>query len=99
MEFKGTKGEWKVIESTVYCLHQTSWRKGEPVMSNRFWASVQSCPTLKESKEEVEANAKLIAAAPELLEALQFIIDNGEKKLLSLRTQELINKAINKALK
>jgi hypothetical protein len=70
METKHTPGPWFRQGNTVYALHQTGCDKGKPVMSNRFWVGVQidyrNVPT-----EEQEANASLIAAAPESLETHQ----------------------------
>ncbi|MDO9345069.1 MAG: hypothetical protein Q7T99_16450 [Pseudomonas sp.] len=68
METKHTPGPWLIQDSTVYALNE----RRPPV--NRFHASVDSgydnCDK-RISREEVNANAKLIAAAPDLLEALE----------------------------
>lgn len=64
-EFKGTKGEWKILptyESRKW-VNVTS-EKG--VIARVFYG--EAPPVVY--KEEAEANAKLIAAAPDLLEAL-----------------------------
>lgn len=64
---KHTQGDWLVAGgTTVYCLNAHGY--------NRFTAQVQRGHT--DSKwptepEELEANARLIAAAPEILEALK----------------------------
>lgn len=92
-EFKGTKGKWLAEESPV--------TKG-------FW-SVGSGDTdityLTLNPDEVEANAKLIASAPELLEALilarAVILSKRDMDGLSPKGSEILNKinsAINKAL-
>lgn len=47
--------------------------------------------------DEVRANAHLIAAAPELLEALEHITQTPEYKYLYPGTTSLIEKAISKA--
>ena len=47
--------------------------------------------------DEREANANLIAAAPELLEALEHITQTPEYKYLYPGTTSLIEKAISKA--
>jgi hypothetical protein len=55
------------------------------------------------SAEEAEANAKLIAAAPELLEALQNVIDyhdrcaNNGNPVLSPHWEGVVRRAIKKA--
>lgn len=96
MEFKGTKGKW------IY-------QKG----SNCFWVESNlwtiADVTKKSTFEEEEANAKLIAAAPDLLEALQDLkkmyeqlIDCGDCGNWNPREDKEVIKAhnaINKALK
>lgn len=55
------------------------------------------------SKEEAIANAKLIAAAPDLLEALYFIVhctpEPGEDAVLNVEGYNKACKAIQKAIK
>ena len=56
----------------------------------------------KQSKEEREANAKLMAAAPVLLEALIKITEVSDTSVMSrqeLEVYEICIKAINKAIK
>ena len=52
--------------------------------------------------KEVEANAKLISAAPELLEACKLIVDNwaliDETTLNMWDIKEVLDKAIKKAI-
>ena len=79
-EFKGTKGAWKINRNNI--------------------------PDLPEAEFEIEGgnmqvaiafdydDAKLIASAPELLEALQDILNNG----LNPVTYKVAQKAISKAL-
>lgn len=92
-EFKGTKGEWKVgLYPTLNHPHRT-------VCTN---AGDEIC-TIHSDNEEVRANAKLIAASKDLLEALQKIY-NIENHAFSLkgfdvnRLKSDIETAINKAL-
>lgn len=56
---------------TVYALTQEGWRRGEPVMVNRWTVQVQGSRHCE--GEELEAVARLIASAPDLLEALERI--------------------------
>ncbi len=72
-EVKHTQGEWLVAETTVYCLEHAGWRKGVEQFRNRFYAGVYGHRDTP--KEETEANIRLIAAAPELLEALEAASD------------------------
>jgi hypothetical protein len=64
-----TKLEWQHEGTTVYALEFNSWNGGKEVMRNRFYANVQGYRDTP--NEELEANARLMAAAPDLLEALQ----------------------------
>jgi hypothetical protein len=69
---KHTKEEWKVEDTTVYALEFDSWNRGAARtgrLRNRFWAHVYGYRDTPQ--EELEANARLMAAAPELLSALQ----------------------------
>ena len=61
-EFKGTKGEWEVGKSFTYLVGVE-----KPVA--RYIAVCDGDKDL--TQDEVEFNAKLIAAAPNLLQALQ----------------------------
>lgn len=65
-----TPGPWLITDSGtfVYALNGRG--------SNRFWLSVSAAGPDHATQAEREANARLIAAAPELLEALQWYVDN-----------------------
>lgn len=78
-EFKGTKGEWRV----AYDLTQvTTSKKGILEGSKKICHMATFCKT----EEEVKANAKLIAAAPKLLNALIELVDcNNSSGDLGLR--------------
>lgn len=79
-EFKHTPRPWIVSKTTVYALNDDGY--------NRFSALVQDAHT---SLDELESNARLIAAAPELLEALLAIVgDKGVQRVSS----DLLNQAL-----
>jgi hypothetical protein len=67
--FKHTPGPWARIGTTVYALMHDGWKRGVEQFKNRFTVQVQRDREC--SEEEAEANARLIAAAPDLLEALE----------------------------
>lgn len=74
-ENKFTPGPWLVTGGTfVYALNDYG--------TNSFWANIYAgsqggYKSAATSSEEIEANANLIAAAPDLLEALERIMDLG----------------------
>lgn len=71
---KHTPGPWLLEQTTVYALNN------ERVPVNRFTASIDQGWSDNSSRilqQEVEANARLIAAAPCLLEALEACMDYG----------------------
>ena len=98
MKTKHTKGEWEV-EILPGGINNTNIISVQP--------SICNCSVKMNNPKEAEANAKLIVAAPELLEALQSIVScNGAgyrdiKKFVD-DLQPFINnakKAIEKATK
>ena len=92
MKFKGTKGEWFGIE------YSGIWN----IQSGQFYGDDNLLDCECYPREEVEANAKLIAAAPDLLEALINIRKLAFDKIHSDEggiIEELCDKAIEKALK
>ena len=90
-EFKGTKREWSI--RNVYI--EKSWvniTSDKGIIARTFYGNLEPIIT----KEEAIANAQLISAAPDLLEALMNIEnDNGN---IPESIWQMRNKAINKAL-
>ena len=64
METKFTKGPWKCDENRFV------YDDNEKIICDLGPYVIQSQPVMFRPTEEVEANAKLISAAPELLQAL-----------------------------
>lgn len=79
MEFKGTKGVWYVgQEAGIFCdtVKKRALKYGQTKEEGEIaqcWVDVYNGKII--SDEEAEANAKLIAAAPELLTALQNVLN------------------------
>jgi len=103
MEFKGTKGEWKVTKSNTH-ESKVATDKYRIAGVKHYYKQINHV-LLEPSKEEGQANAQLIAAAPELLEALiiaKKALDAELKKggILGITNGEYnaIEQAINKAL-
>jgi len=95
---KFTPGPWKCEGRTVYALIHRGWCKGVKQFQNRFTAYVQDAHT---NTEELEANARLIAAAPDMYEALKealsVIRHDGHETGVERDAYGLIEMAIAKA--
>ena len=94
MEFKGTKGEWYVIGS-----------EPEEISTDKKSICLVSIQDYFNKDIEQRANAKLIAAAPDLLEELVTLLSNidemgntGEDMMELRNYLSDARKAINKAL-
>ena len=91
-EFKGTPGPW---------VRESAGRGIGPVGADDDQSYGMVIPVayvdFGESDEVQNSNARLIAAAPELLEALQFIINDCSRMIPKCAEDKAIA-AINKAL-
>lgn len=68
MKAMHTPGPWFSTDRTIYALMHDGWTRGVERQKNRFYAAVQYDKEC--SEEEAVANARLIASAPDLIEAL-----------------------------
>ena len=95
LEFKGTKYEWK------YLPHESKDRTHTVREIKADGTSI--CIVRTNNQEQAEANAKLIASAPSLLEALQYTLEQLKGLDGNNPTEKIIiekcEKAIEKALK
>lgn len=101
MKTKHTKGEW--IINTEYSKSTVIQKEtGFPIAETSYSAYKE----FKRNSEEIKANAKLIASAPELLDALQSLlafamcnvpIDNYDLRAEYYDEKEKALKAIEKA--
>jgi hypothetical protein len=92
---KHTKGPWKIDGKTELCITDVD-------DISRFIGSASimgAGNNYAEAYEEAKANARLMAAAPDLLDALEAMIDSGEiAYCYSSPLVILAKKAIDKAL-
>lgn len=105
-KFKGTKGKWQMTTCALECDHNseaaTIWGDSEYGEGACLIAHIDKSP----GKEKAEANAKIIAAAPELLDCLNGITLSmkAHPDYVSGKNEEFIHyvekaeKVINKAL-
>lgn len=75
-EFKGTPAPWEVIEHN---WSDTSIMAGDRTVCSISIYHEGTEETQEQLEDEVSANAKLIASAPDLLEALQHLIKEWDK--------------------
>lgn len=72
---KHTKAPWLRDGRTVYALTEST-KRGKPRQVNRFVAQVNGGGPDGAPEEELEANAELMRAAPEILEMLEEVADH-----------------------
>ena len=75
-----TKQPFQVEGTTVYQLEFDSYYHGEAQMRNRVYAGVYGYRDTP--KEELEATARLFAAAPDLLKALEKLLGMVEMEYM-----------------
>jgi len=96
MENKHTPGPWKIIYPEGFLYHIVI--NGRPFIAtiDGQYPDLEQC---EEHEQENLANAKLIAAAPELLEALRAIAEELPDPTLSVTKiiKEIAESAIKKA--
>ena len=90
LEFKGTPGSWHIEERGASILDNT----GKSIVC---WYGVATSTYWKE-EEQLKANSKLLAAAPDLLEALQLVRENMTAHIPE-HIFDKVDNAIEKALK
>lgn len=88
-----TLGPWHVDPAYPLSVMASDARKNEPL-----WLVCNCIGNLDDSPSEEEANARLIAAAPELLAAVENLLDvmdleTDAQKEFSKQTQEIIDAA------
>ncbi|ASU34360.1 hypothetical protein [Mucilaginibacter xinganensis] len=98
-DFKGTPGPWGVTH--VVEGHKPgidAYQNGKPTKTVILWATAEEWAGIINEGSEQLANANLIAAAPELLDALQNLIKWKVGTVNHYRAYNDAQSAINKAL-
>lgn len=96
-KFKGTQGPWEVKGYFRVVGAIRDGKKGYSPYKPGI-CDLEHGGYVGLTWEEKEANAKLIAAAPELLEALISVTKSSEYGMVEWDKQELVESAIKKAL-
>lgn len=101
MEFKGTQGPWKIIHGGFRNDDGFSIGSDNATASRvKVTAECWPCTIVdQEHRDELLANARLIAAAPELLAACQDLLNHASvTEHMSAHSVEQARAAIAKAL-
>lgn len=85
METKFTEGKWSIIRHGFQNIVAVSSAYIAIVLANHV------------GKKEAEANAKLISAAPDLLNACRLVMSSPRGETLSFQTLKALHEAIEKA--
>lgn len=90
MEFKGTKGKWRLEKSQFYSDRICVFSDFENKFSDKLILSIDNC-----DNQEGKANALLISKAPEMLEMLESLEndDNAIPAIIWNKIQKLIKEA------
>ena len=103
MEFKGSKGEWfpNLISTITIGVNSEISRNNGGIYSQNVCEFIlpETDEEYEKERVEIEANAKLIASAPEMLLALQKILALGNTGLSLMAAKKYAKVAIEKALK
>lgn len=92
-EFKGTKGEWDYVKGMIEGNMQSHFF----IISNKSQYNICKCQSATMNLTESEANAKLIACAPEMLEALESLLHANSINKIENMNFESIRQLIKKA--
>jgi len=89
MEFKGTKGDWHVVEYAGYFNLQ----------SGKYYGDENILDSESVGSDKAEANAKLARSAPDLLKALQHMCNYVRREnLFKGMLLDVSERAIKKAI-
>jgi len=98
METSQPINQWLRDGKLVYILHETGkYRKGEPIVSNKFCLSVYPDYAHGITDQDAEKVAKKMAAADDLLEACVKLVSEADTEGLTEDTLNKIEAAIKKA--
>jgi hypothetical protein len=96
METQHTRGEWHIEYTEDYLEPKCSRIEIHSKNSGGWICKVQNNGIIE--NDEGQANAKLIAASPLLLEALQRALNDFKSQRWTEETYKVIEQAINKAI-